>query len=180
MNKEIINKLRKNLGYEEIHLKGPDKLRNVCYEDYSEILEVRVDKFGITTKKYPLIGTYGLGPCIAIAGLDKKTKTAFMSHNVPIRRLELVNDPLFEELERRKIEKENLEFFLVGGNKGFEEHAQRIEEYLQSKIKNPKIVYRDLIEDNNLKIMDKSLILDSRNGKIYCHNRIELFGKIAG
>ena len=177
MDKETIIELRKKLGYEDDHSEGPDKLRNICYEDYSKIIEVRIDRFGITTKKYPFVGTYGLGNCISIAGLDKKTKTAFMSHNVPIRKLELVNDPLFEELEKRKIKKEDLEFFLVGGNEEYKEHVQKIEEYLQSKIKNPKIVYRDLIEINDLKKLGKSLILDSRNGKIYCHNLINIFGK---
>ncbi len=175
MDKEIITKLRKKLGYEDYHLVGPDRLREVYYGDYSKIIGVSSNKFCITNMEHPLVGTYGLGPCIAIAGLDKKTKTAFLSHNVAIKKLELLNDILFEMLRKKGIKEKDLEFYLVGGNEEYEEHAQKVEEYLKERIESPKIVYRDLIEKNDPRKMGKSLILDSRNGEIFCHNGISLF-----
>ena len=30
----------------------------------------------------PIIATFGLGPCIALAGYDRKSKIGFISHNV--------------------------------------------------------------------------------------------------
>jgi chemotaxis receptor (MCP) glutamine deamidase CheD len=177
MDKETIIELRKHLGYEDYHPVGPDRLREVYYGDYSGIIGVSSNRLGITDIRYPLVGTYGLGPCITIAGFDKKTKTAFLSHNIPLKRLEFLNDTLFDILKRKGIEKEDLEFYLVGGDETYKDHAQKIEEYLSERIKNPKIVYRDLVERNDPKGRGKSIILDSRDGRIYCHDGINFFGK---
>jgi chemotaxis receptor (MCP) glutamine deamidase CheD len=176
MDKETIMRVREKLGYEDYHIVGPDKLREVYYGDYSNIIGIGINQCRITSSKQPLIGTYGLGPCIAIAGFDKKTKTAFLSHNVPIKKLEFLNDDLFDALTKMGTIEKDLEFYLVGGNEEYKEHAQKVEEYLKRRIKNPKIVYRDLIEKNDPRKMGKSIILDSINEKIYCHNGISIFG----
>ena len=87
MKKEIINHVRNSIGLTDYHPIGPDKNREIFYGDISKTKGVSSNKAAITNDTHPIIGTYGLGPCIAIAGLDKKTKTAFLSHNVPIKKI---------------------------------------------------------------------------------------------
>lgn len=175
MEKETINQVRNLIGLTNYQSIGPNKDREIFYGDLSKTKGVSLNNAAITNDTHPTIGTYGLGPCIAIAGLDKKTKTAFLSHNVPIKKLEDLNDHIFDKLEKKGIDLNNLEFYLIGGNPEYKQHAEEIKIYLNKKINNPKIIYTDLIETNDPKKLGKSFILDSRNGNFYCHDGISSF-----
>ena len=176
MKKELVNKFRKVTGLEEYHLVGPDRKREVYYGDYSKIKGVTSTSGGrITSENFPLIGSYGLGACIAIIGRDPKSKTTFMTHNVPIKKLDEINDPMINQLKKEGISSERLEFYLIGGNTIYEDHVNKIKRYLSSKTANPKIVYEDLIEKNDPKGLGKSVIIDSNTGNIFCHDGISLF-----
>jgi len=176
MEKELVDKFRKVTGLDKYHLVGPDRRREVYYGDYSKIKEVTSTSGGrITSENFPLIGTYGLGPCIAIIGRDPKSKTTFMTHNVPIKKLEKINDPMINQLRKEGIPPERLEFYLIGGNITYKDHANKIKRHLSSKIVNPKIVYEDLIEKNDPKGLGKSVVIDSNTGNIFCHDGISSF-----
>lgn len=174
MEKEIIYKAREILGLNEYQKIGPDKMREVFYGDMNLIGSVSMDEGTISSanSNKPIIATFGLGPCIALVGYEKKSKIGFISHNIPIKKLENLNGPIFETLDELKVKKENLEFYLVGGNEKNKEHLDKIKKYLESKIKYPNIIYEDVIESYDPKNMGKSFVLDTRNQKIYCLNGI--------
>lgn len=170
MEKEVITKVRAILGLDEYQKNGPDKLREVFYGDYNLISGAHTNQTVMTNanSNRPILGTYGLGPCIAIVGYDPINKEGYLSHNVPLKNLDDLNDyPL------QKLNKNNLEFYLIGGTKEYEYHIKNIKDYLNQKIENPRIVYEDVIETNDPKKMGKSFALDTRNGEIYCLDGVQ-------
>lgn len=46
--------------------------------------------------------------------------------------------------------------------------------YLENKVRNPNIVYQDVNESYDPKRLGKSFILDSRDGKFYSQNAVEI------
>jgi len=167
---------RKSIGLDLYHPIGPDRDREILYGSPELIKGIGTNQCAISDSAHPMVGTYGLGPCIAIAGLDKETNTAFLSHNIPVKNLDDLNGPIFDELEHRGIDKNNLDYYLIGGNERYSKHLDDIKNYLNTKVKNPKIVYEDTIEKNDPKAYGKSFILDSRDGKFYAHNGLEVMG----
>ena len=115
----------------------------------------------------PIIATFGLGPCIALAGYDRKSKIGFISHNVPVKKLDNLNDPIFEVIDTLGIKKSNMEFYIIGGNKQYKNHVDKVKNYLNQKVENPNIVYEDIIETIDPKNLGKSFALDTRDQKIY-------------
>ncbi|HKL23805.1 MAG TPA: hypothetical protein VJ912_00550 [Candidatus Nanoarchaeia archaeon] len=176
LNRQEIINAEKAIGLYDYNLNGPDRDRETYYGDYSLVGSVSTNEAGITNKnsEKPMISTRGLGPCIAIAGYIPKDKTAFLSHNVPLKKLDDLNDKIFDELEKRKIKRDNIEFYLIGGNKEYKSHLNQIKKYLNNRLNNPKIVYEDLIETDDPKGFGKSFIIDSRNGKFYSQNSINI------
>ncbi len=168
VNKKTIKKIRDNLGLTEYHKIGPDQKREVYYGKSNLIKMVRTNGINHTNSnsQTPLLGTTSLGPCIAIIGYNPKTKTAFISHNVEHNPPEKINNPLIE-----KIGKNNLEIYLVGNNIR-KNHEEKLIEYLKSELTNSKIVYKDTERIPDPKGLGKSVILDTRNGKIYSHSGI--------
>ncbi len=167
-NKVIIDKIRDNLGLTKYHKIGPNQKREVYYGESDLVKMVQSNKGSHTdaNSQKPLIGTYGLGPCIAIIGHNPKTKTAFISHNVEHVFPEKINNSLIEN-----VGKNNLEIYLVGNNLR-KNHEEKLIKYLKSELINPEIVYKDTKTIPDPKGLGKSIIIDTRDGKIYSHNGI--------
>ena len=169
MKKKVtINKIRDKLGLTEYHKIGPDQKREVYYGKSDLVKMVQSNEGGYTdaSSQKPLIGTYGLGPRIAIIGYNSKTKTAFISHNVEHASPEKINNSLI-----KNVGKNNLEIYLVGNNLR-ENHEEKLIRYLESELTNPEIVYKDTKRISDPKGLGKSIIMDTRDGKIYSHNGI--------
>jgi chemotaxis receptor (MCP) glutamine deamidase CheD len=165
MHKEMIKKFRKETGLDEYHLIGPDKERKIYLED-RKILWASMGRYTISTEEFPLVGTYGLGPCVAIAGRDSLNKISFISHNLPLKNLEKTNKLMFNELFKKGIEKENLEFYLISNDeKGIS--GKYAKEYLNLFTKKIQIIYEDLKYIKDPLRIGKSFILDSINSNFY-------------
>ena len=60
-----------------------------------------------------------------------------------------------------------MEFYIIGGNKQYKNHVDKVKNYLNQKVENPNIVYEDIIETIDPKNLGKSFALDTRDQKIY-------------
>lgn len=177
MKKEHITKAEEAIGLKGYYLVGPDKNREIFYGDYSLVGSVLSNEAGITdaNSKKPMISTFGLGPCVALGGYDRKTKMAFLSHNIPLKKLEELNDPVFEYLRKRKVIFNEMDFYLVGGDEEYKSHPEEVKKYLHDKVGSQlKIVHEDVIESYDPKRIGKSFILDSREGRFYSKNLIQI------
>lgn len=167
-----IKKIRIMLGIEENQGIGPDKRREVFYGDNNLVKLIGTGKATITNAEAdkPIIGTYGLANCIAILGYNPKTKKAFLSHNIDKSKLEELNNPLIKEIGNN-----NLEIYLIGGNGTYKENLTAIYDYLNLKLKEYKLKEEDVLKPNDPKKMGKSIIFDTRDGKVYCHHGVGNF-----
>ena len=138
------------------------------FEDVFEIIQTEA---GITCseEEHPVLATYGIGPCVAIAGYEPNLKIGFIAHVD-----ELTSNPsqtIVGNLERVSSD-QNYEVTLIGGNEETSrENVQKIIDNFTLNNLNPQIKFE--IVDNELYEEDlniKSIALDTRTGELYDYN----------
>ncbi|MBW3011910.1 hypothetical protein KY311_01890 [Candidatus Woesearchaeota archaeon] len=123
-----------------------------------DILVIQANEWAVTdaSQKRPLIGTGGIVTCLAVVGYDPNAKEGFMVHfkgqsNVPFTLYDL-QDELKGEYEMR----------IIGGTLHEQKlRADYIVRMFEEKLKG-SFVEKDLL---GKKV--RSIVLDTRNGKLY-------------
>ncbi|MDD4353392.1 MAG: hypothetical protein PHN56_02950 [Candidatus Nanoarchaeia archaeon] len=109
----------------------------------------------------PVLATFGLGPCLAIAGYDSRLKIGFLAH--------------YDFLTNEKESIEQLIFLipknsffdvsLIGGN------DSSIEQYgvIKELLKNNEVLF-NIIEEDVFGNISRSIVLDTRTGEKFAYN----------
>jgi len=172
MKKEICrvsftDKIRNSI-FKRRHIFDGDKLRSEYDGDYSLLNLIRGSEASISTSNSlrPVLASVGMGPCIAMAGYDSRQKIGFISHNGVGDYIEVIHDIVLTELN--KISNGlSMDIHIVGGMLGSKELADDLRNYAKKEF-NPKSINEDLaLNISDWTYLGKSLVLDTRNGKIY-------------
>ena len=184
------NKFRKMFGgsaltdYVQIDEKeNPDQLRPI-YEGDNKLVKfipMHSGSFVLSNNEYPIVGTGGLGPCIAFCGYDPEKKMAFMAHIAPSDDYKSLINKLQIDMRENCGPLKNIEAYLVGGNFWT---SNKLSEIKKFALKNFKM--KSLLEDTSWVIglprveemktipanieeenyRGKSILIDSRDGKV--------------
>lgn len=159
--RDLLHLPRKDYNYDA------DKLRPEVFNgNYSLVNQVGVDRASISTPDRPILLTYALGPCVALAGYDSKQKIGFLSHNC-VGNVEQLHDLVLNEITKFTKEELHMQIYIVGGMGGSYEIVAKLRNYAKQKL-NPTSINEDLA----LRVWDwtylgKSFVLDTRNGNLY-------------
>lgn len=118
-------------------------------------------EYAITSAKseIPIIGTFGLGPCIAVVAYDLKTATAALAHVDGTTNVESL-EMMFTDMGIEQSDLKRLRVGLIGGDRSSRKKAIEIIRYLQDR--GFDIAYADILD----KPHPSGFVIDSRNGKI--------------
>ena len=108
----LVGKMRKFLGFpRQDPNEIADRLRPEYQGDYSLLNLVGMGEATVSTSESqrPVIGSVGMGPCVAMAGYDPNQKIGFVSHNgaegnvgkVYHGHIGVLHDLVLEELRRK-------------------------------------------------------------------------------
>lgn len=147
--------------------KDADRLRPEVFKgDYSLVNIVEVGEASISTPDKPILLTYALGPCVALAGYDAKQKIGFLSHNC-VGNVNTLHDLVLKEINKQTTEEIHMQIYIVGGMRGSYETVSNLRNYAKQKL-NPTAINEDLaLKVGDFTYLGKSFVLDTRNGKIY-------------
>lgn len=120
--------------------------------------------FGYTDAKNdkPVLWTVGVGPCVALAIYNNKTKTAALAHIDDLTTLDSI-DKIFDELSKNN--DAILEVHIASRDISSGLIIHDLLKLIENK-KNIRIVSTDLMEDGDA----KSLVIDARTGEV--HNNV--------
>lgn len=123
---------------------------------------------GIIQKEYaitnadsdvPIIGTFGLGPCIALVVYDPITNTAALAHVDSMTNIDSLGT-IFDDMEVTDKQLARLRVGLIGGDSSSRGLVIAMVRYLQSK--GVQLSYANILE----KFHPSTFVIDSRNGEI--------------
>lgn len=133
-------------------------------DDFSLVKLVHTDKAAISQSRaqYPIIGTFGIGPCVALATYHKGDKVGSISHfsvgvGVP-ESIRKVNTSIGNRLS-------DSEIYLVGG---YTLQSEDLVNEIKTALGSVNIVEEDVLcqEQSN----GRSFLIDTRNGNTYVFN----------
>jgi chemotaxis receptor (MCP) glutamine deamidase CheD len=109
----------------------------------------------------PILGTFGAGPCIAIAVYNPETKTASLAHFDELTDINSIDDLFYQLSENSRA---TLEVHLAGGS---EESRDKVTEVINRirRQENVEIKSAAVIHKNDFN--GKSLAIDARTGEIF-------------
>lgn len=166
----LIGRIRSLLGFprqdpQEI----ADSLRPEYQGDYSLLNLVYGGEATISTSESqrPVIGSIGMGPCVAMAGYDANQKIGFISHNGFGDHVEVLHDLVLDELRKKSKSELEMDIYIVGGMVGSSELASRLRIYARENF-NPRTINEDLALDvSDWTYLGKSFLLNVRDGRVY-------------
>ena len=166
----LVGKVRKFIGFpRQDPNEVADRLRPVYCGDYSLLNLVHGGEATISTSESerPIIGSFGMGPCIAMTGYDPKQKIGFISHNGIGDYVETLHTLVLEELRKKSKSELKMDIHIVGGMIGSGELASRLTGVARDNF-NPRRISCDLaLDTSDWTYLGKSFLLDVRNGNIY-------------
>ncbi len=167
---KLVGKLRKFLSFPRHDPnETADSLRPEYQGDYSLLNLVHGGEATISSaeSQRPVIGSFGMGPCVAMAGYDPAQKVGFISHNGTGDYLEVLHDLVLEELRKKSKSELEMDVYIIGGMVGSDELASKLRNFAKRKF-NPRIINEDLALDvSDWTYLGKSFLLDVRDGRVY-------------
>ncbi len=168
--KTLVGKVRKFMGFP---IQNPneiaDSLRPEYQGDYSLLNLVGMDEATISTaeSQRPVIGSVGMGPCIAMVGYDPNQKIGFVSHNGAGNYTGVLHDSVLGELKKKAKSDLEMDIYIVGGMIGSGKLASRLRNIARENF-NPRTINEDLaLNVSDWTYLGKSFLLDVRDGKVY-------------
>ncbi len=149
-----------------------DMLRPEYQGDYSLLNLVHGSEATISTSESqrPVIGSVGMGPCVAMAGYDSNQKVGFVSHNGVGDYVGALHELVLEELKKKSKSELEMDIYIVGGMIGSGELALRLRNIARENF-NPRTINDDLaLNVSEWTYLGKSFLLDVRDGKVYSIN----------
>ena len=146
-----------------------DRLRPEYQGDYSLLNLVHGGEATISTSESqrPVIGSVGMGPCVAMAGYDFNQRIGFVSHNGVGNYVGVLHDKVLGELRRKAKSDLEMDIYIVWGMIGSKELASRLRNIARENF-NPRTINEDLALDvSEWTYLGKSFLLDVRDGKVY-------------
>lgn len=166
----LVGKARKLLGFPRQNPNEiADKLRPEYQGDYSLLSLVHGGEATISTSESqrPVIGSAGMGPCIAMAGYDSKQRIGFVSHNGVGDYVGALHDLVLKELREKSKPDLEMDIYIIGGMIGSGELASKLRNIARENF-NPRTINEDLtLNVSDWTYLGKSLLLDVRDGKVY-------------
>ena len=168
----LIDKVRKALGFPRPDPnENSDKLRPRYQSDYSLLSLIHSGEATIATAESPrpIIGSVGMGPCVAMAGYDSAQRIGFISHNGLGDYVEALHNLVLEELTKKSRLKLEMDIYIVGGMFMSGELARKLKDYANNNF-NPKSIQEDLalsVSGGRYLYLGKTFFLDTRNGKVH-------------
>ncbi len=166
----LVGKVRTFMGFSK---KDPndiaDSLRPEYQGDYSLLNLVGMGEATISTaqSQRPVIGSVGMGPCVAMAGYDHNQKIGFVSHNGVGDYVGVLHALILKELRKKLKSELGMDIYIVGGMIGSGELASRLRNIARENF-NPRIINEDLaLNVSDWTYLGKYFLLDVRDGAIY-------------
>ena len=138
-------------------------------DDFAEVFQA---EFGVTraSDPKPVLATFGLGPCIAIGGYDRRSTVGFLAHfDKPKDGLDSFG--AIYHILRQYVSPDTARFevSLVGGQDGCSEGLLA---EMKRVIKGSEVYPMDLVREETLGSWDcnRSLALDTRTGQVHAYN----------
>jgi hypothetical protein len=166
----LIDKIRKFIGFPRQNPNDiADCLRPKYMDDYSLLNLVGMDEATISTaeSQRPVIGSGGMGPCVAMAGYDPNQRIGFVSHNSAMFDPEFLHNLILKELRKKSESDLEMDIYIVGGMVGSRELASRLRNIAREYF-NPRNINEDLgLNISYRAYFGKSFFLDIRDGNVY-------------
>ena len=166
----LVGKVRKLIGFPKQNPNEiADSLRPEFQGDYSLLNLVHGGEATVSTSQSqrPVIGSVGMGPCVAMAGYDPNRKIGFVSHNDVGDYVGVLHDLVLKELREKTKSNLEIDIYIVGGMTGSGELASRLRDIARENF-NPKTINEDLaLNVSDWTYLGKSFLLDVRDGRIY-------------
>ena len=166
----LVGKVRKLIGFPKQNPNEiADSLRPEFQGDYSLLNLVHGGEATVSTSQSqrPVIGSVGMGPCVAMAGYDPNRKIGFVSHNDVGDYVGVLHDLVLKELREKTKSNLEMDIYIVGGMTGSGELASRLRDIARENF-NPRTINADLaLNVSDWTYLGKSFLLDVRDGRIY-------------
>ena len=166
----LAGKVRKLIGFPKQNPNEiADSLRPEFQGDYSLLNLVHGGEATVSTSQSqrPVIGSVGMGPCVAMAGYDPNQKIGFVSHNGVGDYVGVLHDLVLKELREKTKSNLEMDIYIVGGMTGSGELASRLRDIARENF-NPRTINEDLaLNVSDWTYLGKSFLLDVRDGRIY-------------
>lgn len=130
--------------------------------DQGHVRGIIQKEYAITDSKSekPIIGTYGLGSCIALTIYDRENRVAAIAHIDGTTRIESLGR-VFDEFDKKDDSVSPLEIRLIGGNESSRKMAIEILEYLKNR-RDCKLVSTDILGKEH----PSAFVINAENGAI--------------
>ena len=166
---DLSTRFRKFIGIYRDPNKTADSLRPEYQGDYSLLSLVHGGEATISTGESQrlVIGSVGMGPCVAMAGYDSKQKLGFISHNAIGDYVDALHDLVLKEIKKVSDSELEMDIYIVGGMEGSNGLASKLRNIAKNRF-NPKSINEDLaLKVSSWTYLGKSLLLDVRDGRVY-------------
>ena len=166
----LVGKIRKFIGFPRQNPNDiADSLRPEYQGDYSLLNLVNGGEATISTSESqrPVIGSGGMGPCVAMAGYDPNQRIGFVSHNGVGDYVGCLHNQVLEELRKKSKSELEMDIYIIGGMMGSRELTSRLRNIARENF-NPRIINEDLaLNVSDWTYLGKSFLLDVRDGEVY-------------